>query len=110
MMTTTPLMASRAFAATPMAYIEVVMAWMTAAPTIAAKSEKRPPAPERGAADDDGEDGVELEVQPDVVGVRCPDVRARDQSGHARAEAAEHVGEQLHALLVRRRCRSSIWR
>ena len=28
-----------------MAYIEVVMAWMTAAPTIAAKSENRPPAP-----------------------------------------------------------------
>ena len=45
MMTTTPLIASRAFAATPTAYIDVVIAWMTAAPTIAANRENRPPAP-----------------------------------------------------------------
>ena len=32
-------------AGTPIAYIEVVIAWMTRAPMMPAKSEKRPPAP-----------------------------------------------------------------
>ena len=100
MITTTPLMASRAFAGTPIAYIEVVMAWMTSGPDDRREERESPARPERRPADDDGEDGVELEVEADVVGVRRPDVRARDEPGHARAEAAEHVGEELHALLV----------
>ena len=44
-MTTKPLIASRPLAGTPTAYIDVVIAWMTSAPTMLANSEKRPPAP-----------------------------------------------------------------
>ena len=100
MMTTTPLIASRAFAATPMAYIDVVMAWMTARPDDRREEGESPAGPERRSADDDGEDRIELEVQADVVRVRCPDVRARDEAGDTGAQPAEHVGEELHALLV----------
>ena len=99
-MTTKPLIASRPLAGTPTAYIEVVIAWITSAPTMLANSEKRPPAPRAVPADHDREDRVELEVEPDVVRVRGPDVRAGDEAGHARAEAAEHVGDELDALLV----------
>ena len=42
-MTTTPLIARAQMAGTPMAYMEVVVAWMTSAPMMLASREKRPP-------------------------------------------------------------------
>ena len=48
-------------------------------------------AGQRRAADDDGEDRVELDPEPGVVAVRAGHVRADHQPGDAGAERREDV-------------------
>src|SRR5699024_9744318 len=50
-----------------------------------------PSAGERGATEDHGQDGVQLDPQARVVGVGGTDVGADHQTGNARAQAREHV-------------------
>ena len=71
----------------------VVSVWMISAPTHRA-GEEEPAAGQRRAADDHGQDRVELDPQAGVVAVGAGDVRADHQPGDAGAQAAEDVREQ----------------
>ena len=99
-MTTTPLIASRAFAATPIAYIDVVMAWMTAAPTIAANRENRPPAPSAVPPMTTARIASSSRFRPMLFASDVRMFELATRPGDTGAQPAEHVGEELHALLV----------
>ena len=66
------------------------MAWMISAPQTAS-TETEASAEQRGAADHDREDGVELEPEPGIVGVGAHDVGGCDDAGERSAETAPHV-------------------
>ena len=67
----------------PLVRIEVVSAWMTSAPSTA-PAEIDAAAGERAAADDDGEDGVELDIEADADGIGRVGVGGQDDARRRR--------------------------
>jgi hypothetical protein len=59
--------------------------------------DREPPAGERGAADHDGEDRIELGVFAGAVRIGGADVGGGEHTREACAGAAEHIRERLHA-------------